>query len=101
MGADDMCESCDTFVTTVPIHGPDQLRRIVGKVRRAMAAGILRCNDFESGRALIGQPRFSELDLEHTIPDVMRYFFECPSCGAAFGLEVEAFHGQGGQWSKL
>ncbi len=96
-----MCRSCDTFDTIVPIHGPQQLRRIVAKIRDAVEAEVLRCNEFESSRALIGQPPFSELDLERTIPDIIRYYFECTSCGAAFGLMVEAFHGQGGQWSKL
>ncbi len=96
-----MCQSCDTFDTTVRIHGPQQLRRVVGKIRDAVAAEILRCNEFESSRALIGQPPFSELNLESTIPDVIRYYFECSSCGTVFGLMVETFHGQGGQWSKL
>jgi hypothetical protein len=101
LGGDNMCQSCDTFDTTVQIHGPQQLRTIVEKVRGAVVAEILHCNEFESSRALIGQPPFSELNLEQTIPDVIRYYFECPSCGATFGLMIEAFHGQGGQWSKL
>ena len=96
-----MCESCDSFDTTIQIHGPQYLRRIVAKVRYAVSTDTLRCNEFESSRALINQPLFSELNLESTIPGVIRYYFECPSCGAAFGLMVEAFHGQGGQWSKL
>lgn len=96
-----MCQSCDVFDTRVGIHGPDRLRTVVGKICRALDAGILRCNDFESGRALEGQVRFSQLDLERTIPDVIRYYFECRSCGAVFGLVVESYHGQGGHWSRL
>ena len=96
-----MCQTCDTFDTTVRIHGPRQLRTIIEKIRNAVATEILICNDFESSRALIGQPPFSELNLERTIPDIIRYYFECQSCGAMFKLMVEAFHGQGGQWSKI
>lgn len=96
-----MCQSCDRYDSTVQIRGPRQLRRIAEKVRDAVSTGALRCNEFESSRALISQPPFSELNLESTIPDVLRYYFECPLCGAAFGLVVETFHGQGGQWSRL
>ena len=96
-----MCQACDAFDSEVAIHGPQQLRRLVQKVRGAIDAGTLSCNDFESGRALIGQPSFDALDLDTTIPDVMRYYFECESCDAVFGLIVEAFHGSGGMWSKL
>lgn len=96
-----MCEACDTFDVEVPIHGPQQLRALVEKIRAAVQTGTLRCNEFESSRALIDQPPFSELDLDPTIPDVIRYYFECSSCDSVFGLLVEAFHGQGGKWSKL
>jgi hypothetical protein len=96
-----MCEACDTFDTEVAIHGPGQLRRIVSKIQAAVSDGVLRCNEFESSRALIGQTPFSELNLDQSIPDVLRYYFDCVSCGDVFSLEAEAFHGQGGRWSKL
>jgi hypothetical protein len=96
-----VCEACDTFDVEVPIHGPQQLRGVVEKIRAAVEAGILRCNEFESSRALIGQPAFSDLELGRAIPDVICYYFECASCDAVFGLQVETFHGQGGTWSKL
>ena len=96
-----MCDACDTFDVEVEIHGPQQLQRIVAKIQAAVDAGILRCNEFESSRALIGQPAFSDLDLDNTIPDIIRYYFECSSCRSVFGLLVEAFHGQGGTWSRL
>ena len=96
-----MCQSSDSFDITVQIHRPEQLRRIFEKIRHAIKGKTLRCNEFESSRALIDQPPFSELNLKSTIPDVIRYHFDCPSCAATFGLMAEAFHGQGGQWSKL
>ena len=96
-----MCERCDPFDIEITIHGPRQLCRIVSKVQEAITNNRLRCNEFESSRALIGQKPFSQLDLEESIPDIMRYYFECEHCGNVFGLMVEAFHGQGGTWSKL
>ena len=96
-----MCEACDTLDVEVSIHGPQQLRSVLDKIRAAVSAGTIRCNEFESSRALIGQPPFSDLDLTTTIPDVIRYYFECTSCGAVFGILVETFHGEGGKWSKL
>ena len=96
-----MCETCDEFDVEVRIHGPVQLRRVVAKIQAAVEVGTLRSNDFESSRALVGQPSFNDLDLRDTIPDVLRYYFDCPSCDAAFGLDVEAYHGQGGRWGRL
>ena len=101
LGSRIVCNACDTFDVEVEIHGPQQLRGIVVKIQAAVEAGILQSNEFESSRALIGQPAFSDLDLDTTIPDVMRYYFECSSCGSVFGLLVETFHGQGGTWSRL
>lgn len=94
-----MCQACDTFDSRVAIHWPQQLRTLVRKVRAAIESGTLRCNELESSRALVGQASFATLELDTTIADVMRYYFECESCGAAFGLFVE--DGSGGEWSKL
>ena len=96
-----MCERCDPFDIEIAITGPRQLRRIVSKVQAAIADGRLRCNEFESSRALIGQKPFSQLDPEEPTPDVLRSYFECEHCGNVFGLMVETFHGKGGNWSKL
>ena len=48
-----MCATCDTFDTTIEIHSPVQLERILTKVRAAVAEGILVYNSFESDRELI------------------------------------------------
>jgi hypothetical protein len=96
-----MCRACDSFDSAVAIHGPRQLERLVSRIRAAISHGVLRCNDFESSRALIGQKPFSELDLDQRIPDVLRYYFDCASCGSVFALAAESFHAQGGTWSKL
>ena len=71
------------------------------KIAEAVEAGSLQSNDFESSRALVGQPAFSELDLRTTAPDLLRYYFECPSCDGVFGLIVETYHGEGGRWGRL
>lgn len=96
-----MCDVCIEYDTEIAINGPVQLRRITSKVRAAVEEGKLEYNSFESDRALVGQESFMNIDIEGSLPDVIRYYFECPSCGSAFGLMAETYHGQGGSWSKL
>lgn len=96
-----MCGACDEYDTDIEIKSPSQLKRILSKIRIAVEDGKIKYNNFESDRALIGHESFLELNIEGPLPDVIRYYFNCPSCGNVFGLMVETYHGQGGAWSKL
>ena len=96
-----MCEICDEYDVEIKIYSPEQLRRVMKKVKEAVEAEKLSYNSFESDRALIGQLSFKELDLNRNFPDVIRYYFDCVKCGNVFGLMVETYHGQGGTWRKL
>lgn len=93
------CASCDQFDIEISIQSPIQLARISGKIRTAIADGILAYNSFESDRELIGQPSFLTLEPNGPFPDVMRYHFHCPNCRDCYGLFVETYHGSGGTWS--
>jgi hypothetical protein len=95
------CASCDQFDIEISIQSPSQLARISGKIRSAIADGILVYCSFDSDRELIGQPSFMTLDLNGPFPDVMRYHFNCPICRDCYGLFVEAYHGSCGTWSLL
>lgn len=92
------CAACDQYDTEVLIQSLGQLARVAQKVRAAITNGVLRYNVFEYDRELIGQPSFMELDLSSSIPDTMRFHFQCPTCSSCFGLFVEAYHGSGGKW---
>jgi len=94
-----LCSSCDQFNTEIAIRSPPQLSRVAMSVRQAVAAGVLRYNSFESDRELTEQRLFLELDLQGALPDVLRYQFDCPTCGRCYGLFVETYHGSGGRWS--
>lgn len=96
-----MCVNCDEFDIELEIHGPVQLKRILSKLRAAIEDNKLIYNSFESDRGCIGQKPFTEIKIEGPLPDIMLYYFDCTSCGAVFGLEVETYHGQGGKWSRL
>ncbi len=96
-----MCESCDFFDTEITIHGPGQLRRIVERLQEAVRANILCCDVDGEHSDTIKHTPFVALDLDGNIADVLIYDFRCSQCGAAFGLRVETYHGQGGSWSKL
>ena len=96
-----MCNICDEYDIEINIHSPEQLRRIMKKVKDAIDNEKLSYNSFESDRALVGQVPFIKLDLNENFPDVLRYYFDCGNCGNVYGLIVETYHGQGGAWSKL
>jgi hypothetical protein len=95
------CANCDTFDTQLEIHLPGDLARVLAKLRRAVAAGDLNYNGFESSRAHIGQPDFESVDPWGPYPDVLDYYFDCPTCGAVFELTAETYHGSGGKWKRL
>jgi hypothetical protein len=95
------CASCDQFDVEINIQSPAHFVRISGKIRNAIADGILVYNSFESDRELFGQPSFLTLEQKGPFPDVMRYHFSCPICRDCYGLFVETYHGSGGTWSVL
>lgn len=96
-----MCSICDEFDIEIQIHGPEQLQRLMNKVKDAIANKKLSYNSFESDRALIGQASFLKLDIDESLPDVIRYYFDCENCRNVFALIVETYHGQGGTWCRL
>jgi hypothetical protein len=96
-----MCDACDTFDTEIAIHGPNQFRRMEKLLQEAVW-WVIFINETARARSHgIQQEPFETLDLGRTIPDVLMYDFRCKDCGAAFCLDVESYHGQGGSWSKM
>ena len=96
-----MCPECDEFAANLEIHGPAQLRRIVDKLQDAVSARKLRPDDSRSPPALGPQVHFAELDLSTTLPDAMIYYLTCCSCGRAFQLQCDCYHGAGGSWRSV
>jgi hypothetical protein len=95
------CASCAPFDTHLEIRLPGELARILEKVKRAVAAGELEYNAFESSRVLIGQSHFGSVEPSGPYPDVLDYYFECTACRAVFELTAETYHGRGGKWVRL
>ena len=93
-----MCPDCEEYAVDLDIHGPAQLSRIVGKLQAAISERRLRTDDSRPSEAVVAQPDFLELDLSRSIPDVMIYYIVCRSCGQAFRLGCESYHGSGGNW---
>ncbi len=97
-----MCETCSPFEAQIPIHGPEQFRRIVRNIRTAVDDGLLRCIANESPGDMVEQTSFMNLDLGRPWPsDHLQYEFLCPTCRTRFLLEVETYHGQGGEWRRV
>ena len=97
-----MCETCAPFDEQIPIHGPNQFRRIVGKIRTAVEDRLLRCTSNESSSGAPKQSDFMNLDLNIPWPtDYLQYDFECSTCATRFRLEAETYHGQGGEWRRV
>ena len=93
-----MCPDCDEYAVDLQIHGPGQLRRVVGKIQSAISEERLQPDDERSKQELPDQPDFLELDLSTSTPDVMIHFIVCRTCGQTFKLHCESYHGSGGSW---
>lgn len=94
-----ICTACDDYDEEIEIHGPEQLRRIVTKIKTAVEQQQLRS---VNGQAKpVDLPAFSDLDLGDTLPDFIDYRFDCAACGRAFELQCECYHGAGGQWRPI
>jgi hypothetical protein len=94
------CERCDAFDVELAIPTPAMLRSVAEKARDAVRNGTLSYNSFESSRELIGQQSFMDLELSTSLPDVLRYHFDCKHCGNCYALFVETYHGAGGKWFR-
>ncbi|MHC4215406.1 MAG: hypothetical protein ACYSWP_18750 [Planctomycetota bacterium] len=95
-----MCSTCDEYDVDVEIHGPAQLRQMVYKIKVAVRSQVLQADDDRSRREISNQSLFLDLDLSGTLPDVIRYHFQCTDCECPFILHCDPFHGSGGKWCR-
>lgn len=90
------CSNCEQIGEETKINLPSDLQNVLKGLNQLIDENKIVENSFESSRALIGQPPFSEINPEGTYPDVMIYYFDCQKCKNVFELSVETYHGEGG-----
>ncbi len=90
------CSNCEQIGIEAKINFPSALQNVLKGLFQLISENKITENGFESSRALIGQPKFSEIKAEGPYPDVMDYFFDCNNCKNVFELTVETYHGAGG-----
>ena len=81
----------------VQIRCPDDLRRLLVQVQPLVAGGVLAAVP----HPLSGCIPFPTVPLEGPWDDVLSYDFRCTTCGRAFVLGVDTYHGSGGDWTVM
>jgi len=88
------CESCTELMFDQPIISPADLAQSIRVIKQRFDEGVLV-------EAPVGNSRdtaFSSLPANGPWPDLIHSRLACASCGQAFILECETYHGAGGKW---
>ena len=92
------CARCQELRSRVDIRRPSDLTRVIQVVQANLNDGTL--DEIENVNPLTGAP-FLTLEPRGPWNDILSYDFRCRSCGAAFHLAVETYHGSGGAWAPV
>ena len=92
------CPQCEHMAEESRAASPGQLRQLITGVRAEIRNGVLEETGYPSDGVGGPQPPFMELPKAGPWPDAFAYGFRCSSCGQAFTLSAETYHGGGGRW---
>lgn len=76
------CDACSEFMVVIPIETPEDLKATASLIK-------------ERGLSHVG-PSSGDNPLDWRRGDWIEEYFSCCHCGQVFHLEVEAYHGSGG-----
>jgi len=91
-----MCSFCKDLNTEFRIKLPSDLKKAIAVTRDNLADGTI--SDITPGGDC--KP-FEELIASGKWDDVLRYHFQCNTCGQLFELSAETYHGLGGWWKPV
>ena len=95
------CPQCDHMAHESRAASPGQLRQLIAGVKAEFRNGVLEETEHSGKLTGDSQPPFAELPETERWPDYFEYSFHCTSCGQAFLLTAETYHGSGGQWKPI
>ena len=90
------CLSCIQVTVYMEVRSPGELWKVQSYIERLLTGGVL----VESKVGEFSQP-FSTLPRDGTMPDFISNCFSCLGCGQTFKLEVETYHGAGGNFRRM
>lgn len=91
-----MCNSCKALNLEFKIKLPSELKKAFAVARDNLADSTI--SNITTGGDC--KP-FDELVASGKWDDVLRYHFQCNSCGQKFELSAETYHGAGGWWKPV
>jgi len=92
------CDRCKELVQTIEIRTPGDLEMVLRVVKANLGDRTLEQQPPVPGNVMPSVV-VESLAEAGPWPDVLEEKFRCPSCGQAFRLAAETFHGAGGRWS--
>ena len=87
------CNKCQDLCVRFPIRQPYELRRAIEIAKQNIKDGTI--SEVPDAK-LLSQVTFASLADGEQWDDVIRYRFQCNSCGELFALHAETYHGSGG-----
>jgi hypothetical protein len=93
------CNRCSDLCVTYPIRSPRELDKALAIANANLQDATIEEVMLPSGTPIL-EPRvsFASLAAGTDRPDLVNYRFRCTSCGEAFALVAETYHGSGGSW---
>ena len=89
-----MCTKCQGFKDRVKISQPQDLYSLVRQIEIVISEGTLT--------SVSGNCKLSDIRKGTPWPeDYIKHTFQCSACSQKFMLEVETYHGSGGDWSAI
>ena len=92
------CPQCEHMAEESRAASPGQLRQLIDGAQAEVRNGVLEEGEHPGDGGGGPQPPFMEVPKAGPWPDAFAYGFRCSSCGQAFTLSAETYHGSGGRW---
>lgn len=89
-----MCSRCDGFLERRRINSAYEYRDLVRQLVEIIQQGTFRL--------VRGSCALEDILKPKRLPgDLITHIFECTTCSRRFSLEVETYHGSGGDWEVM
>jgi hypothetical protein len=85
----------------VSIERPANLTNVLKVIRDNLADGTIVEAPHTAVAPDRSRPSFMVIPVDGPWPDYIKHDFSCTTCGQAFRLQAETYHGVGGKWAPL
>lgn len=93
------CLKCINLKQRISIDSPEILAKTIHMIKENIVNGVITENAYWPKEQIkFDSPSFLSLSKTGPWPDVLQYYFSCSNCLTLFCLQVNCYHGLGGEW---